>query len=317
MKTALLFLSMLCGIYSFSQSGMVNPGFETGDLTGWTGFIGDNTDSSSGPWQNIQNGIFTGAVDPDITDMTARHNIMSPASGFDPMSGYPIVQFWNGNYVLRLGNRSGNRQGQSIEQTWIISPFDTALVINYAVLIYDAGHLPNEGPYFEYEIVDSGGTVIFFRHDETVPLPSYYQNVGPSTWYSPPRYDTFDLSAYAGSPMTLRFATAACNCGMHCAYSYIDVDPANAASIGINEHNTNDIRVYPNPAANGVYYINSTVSTDEQTPVVYDMSGSIVNAICTRNASGWTIDISQNEKGVYFAQIPTVDGVKHCNLIRK
>lgn len=181
MKTPIFIISILCCVNSFSQSSLVNPGFETGDFTGWTGFIGDNSDSSSGPWQNIQNGIFTGALDPDISDMSARHNIMSPASGFDPISGYPIVHFWNGNYVMRLGNSTGNRQGQSLEQTWIVSPFDTALIINYAVLIYEGGHLPNEGPYFEYEIIDSSGAVIFLHHDETIPLPSFYENVGPSS----------------------------------------------------------------------------------------------------------------------------------------
>lgn len=114
--------------------------------------------------------------------------------------------------------------------------------------------------------------------------------------------------------MTLRFATAACNCGLHCAYCYIDVDPANVNSIGISESNSDGVHVYPNPSSNGIFVVQ--ISWNEQPPTVFDIGGRVVDAKCTHTGSGWIIDISQLPKGTYFAQIPGPDGVKHCNLVR-
>jgi hypothetical protein len=46
------------------------------------------------------------------------------------------------------------------------------------------------------------------------------------------------------------------------------------------------------------------------------MSGRTTDAVTRRTASGWMIDISQMQKGTYFVQIHSTNGVKRCHLIR-
>src|SRR5687768_9238860 len=94
------------------QAPCTNVGFETGDFSGWSGFIGDNTVSSLGPLQNIQNGIFTGALNPAESDMSARHSIMSAAGGNDLCGGFSVCPPTYGTYVCRLGNTYAQYQGE-------------------------------------------------------------------------------------------------------------------------------------------------------------------------------------------------------------
>ena len=61
-----------------------NMDFQTGDFTGWSGFIGDHTLNSNGLLLNSSPGFFTTGMDALVNDMNARHTIVSASSGNDP-----------------------------------------------------------------------------------------------------------------------------------------------------------------------------------------------------------------------------------------
>jgi hypothetical protein len=295
---------------------MNNAGFEAMNFYGWTGTIGWNTVSSAGPLQTQQQGIYTGQINPPLSSGSTQHSIMYiPGAPSDPIGGFATVPPGHGSCTALLGSSYGQYQGQSIEQTWVVGLQDTAFTFSFAVVMYDATHGPNEGSYFEYELVDSLGIVLFSRHDESVSTLSFYQNAGADNYYLNWHYDTLNLTPFIGQSVTIRFTTAGCIWGGHWCYAYVDCDPFNANTIGIDEFEKFKINVYPNPSANGVYYLTCEDNASAEIPVVYDMSGRIIDATITRTATGWMIDIAQTSKGTYLAQIHTANGVKHCHLI--
>lgn len=294
---------------------VINGDFETGDYTSWNCSIGENTVSSNGPLQNIQSGVYTGAIDPATSDMSARHNIMTAASGNDPEGGFPIVPPGYGAYVSRLGNTYGAWQGQAIEQTWIASPADSLFRLSYAVVIFDGSHPVGESPYFEFQILDSIGDTIYSRHDESqVVMANYLPGVTSQVQYLPWETDTFDLTPYIGTTVTLRIACAGCIWSGHWAYCYVDLDPT--FSIGIEETNANKPVVFPNPSSTGLFSVWCNNADKSTEPMVVDVNGRNVNAIISENERGWQIDISSLSAGIYSVLLPTQAGTVQSRLIK-
>lgn len=214
------------------QAPCTNTGFETGDFTGWTGAVGDNNASSLGPLQSIVPGIFTGAIDPAVTDASARHSLMTVAGGNDDCGGFPVVPTAGGygSYVCRLGNSSANYQGQYIEQTFTVDPTNTQFSYRYAVVLYDGSHAANEQAYFKIEMLDSLGNPVSACAQYYVAASSSiigFNNCISSsqffnTLYRPWTTVSFDLSGYVGQNVTVRFTSAGCIYGGHFGYAYID-----------------------------------------------------------------------------------------------
>ncbi|HTF04221.1 MAG TPA: hypothetical protein VK826_09345, partial [Bacteroidia bacterium] len=216
-----------------SMTPCTNMGFETGDFSGWTGFIGDNTVSSLGPLQAQQPGIFTGAIDPAASDMTARHSIMTTAGGNDPCGGFPANPGGTyGTYTCRLGNSYAQYQGEGIEQTFVVDPNNTQFSYRYAVVLYDGTHPAAEQPYFQISVLDSLGQPVNA-------CAQYYvaagvSNVGftmcsPDVYYRPWTTVSFDLSAFVNQSVTVRFVAAGCIWSGHYAYAYIDASCSSIA----------------------------------------------------------------------------------------
>src|ERR1041385_5581908 len=153
---------------------LMNNGFETGDFTGWSGEIGDNTMSSNGPLQSIQPGIFSTSVNAAGTDINARHTILTSAGGNDTCGGFPVVPVGLGNFTVRLGGLTANYQGETVYQVFTVAPSETYIKLNYAVALNDGGHLSGESPYFRYDVLDSVGNPIATRYDEMYANPPGY-----------------------------------------------------------------------------------------------------------------------------------------------
>lgn len=209
------------------QLACANMGFETGDFSAWQGAIGDNNVSSYGPLSNVTTGIFSTTVDAPVSDMNARHTIMTSASGNDPCGGFPIVPANYGTNVARMGNTYATYQGEILEQTFTVDANTTQFTYRYAVVLNDGGHLGGEQPYFKIEILDSVG-------NQVSPCAQYYVEAGgsvpgfqtcptdPTTSYKPWSTVTVDLSAYVNHNVTVRFTVAGCIYGGHYGYAYID-----------------------------------------------------------------------------------------------
>ncbi|MCB0396591.1 MAG: gliding motility-associated C-terminal domain-containing protein [Flavobacteriales bacterium] len=188
-----------------------NLDFEYGDFTNWNGFIG----TCCGGGINTP-GIYSG-----------RHTIMS-AMGTDANSNNEITFLapGGGAHAVRLGNDHVNYQAEKLVKTFQVTPFNSGILYQYAVILEDPnGHPQNDKPKFEVKILDSTKTVI--------PGPcGYYQvTAGPATdnWKKNGRvrYKDWttvgvDLSAYIGQTMTIEFSTEDCGWGGHFGYAYVD-----------------------------------------------------------------------------------------------
>ncbi len=205
------------------QAPCTNMDFETGTFAGWSGSIGDNTLSSSGPLQSIIPGFVSTTMDPLVSDCGARHNIMTTASGLDPCGGFPTVAP-GGNYSVRLGNSCANYQGEILEQTFTVAPGNTSFTYQYAVVLNDGGHSAGEQPYFKIEMFDQSGNL--------VPCSQYYVEAGGSiagflpcgvgNSYKPWTTVNIDLSSFVTANVTIRFTVAGCIYAGHYGYAYVD-----------------------------------------------------------------------------------------------
>lgn len=217
---------------SVQMTPCTNMGFETGDFTGWTGYIGDNTVSSLGPLQNITYGIQSGALNPAEGDNSARHSIMSAAGGNDACGGFAVCPGGYGTFTARLGNTTAGYQGQAIEQTFVVDPANTQFTYRYAVVLDDGGHQPAEQPYFQISVLDSIGNPVNACAQYYVAAGVNnvgFTNCGGSVYYRPWTTVSFDLSAFVNQSITVRFLAAGCTFSGHYAMAYIDASCSSIA----------------------------------------------------------------------------------------
>ncbi len=217
---------------SVQMTPCTNMGFETGDFTGWTGFIGDNTVSSLGPLTSIQPGIFNGTLNPPESDMSARHSIMNAAGGNDICGGFSVCPPGFGTYVCRLGNTYAQYQGEGIEQTFVVDPANTQFSYRYAVVLYDGTHPAAEQPYFSISVLDSVGNPVNACAQYYVAAGINnvgFTSCGNQTFYRPWTTVSFDLSAFVNQSITVRFMAAGCIWGGHYAMAYVDASCSSIA----------------------------------------------------------------------------------------
>lgn len=210
-----------------------NPGFETGDFTGWSGTIGDNDVMSGGPLSNVQVGFFSTTNDAPISDCAARHTIMTAAAAqVDPCGGFPTVPPNGGQYCVRMGNNCSSYMGETMEQTFTVDPLTTSFTYRYAVVLNDGGHTPTEQPYFKIEVLDSTGAPIGaclqYYENAGGSIPGYQQcPTDPFTSFKPWTTITYDLTTYVGQNVTVRFTVAGCIYGGHFGYAYVETSCGN------------------------------------------------------------------------------------------
>ncbi|TND08494.1 MAG: PKD domain-containing protein [Bacteroidetes bacterium] len=205
------------------QAPCTNMDFETGNFTGWSGWIGDNSLSSSGPLQNLVSGIFSTGMNALLSDANARHTIMSVAGGNDPCGGFPVVAP-GGNYSVRLGGTTANYQGEILEQTFTVAPGNTSFTYQYAVVLNDGGHSAGEQPYFKIEMIDQSGGLIpcsQYYVEASGSIPGF-QTCGVGTSYKPWTTVNINLATYVAQNVTIRFTAAGCIYAGHYGYAYID-----------------------------------------------------------------------------------------------
>ena len=214
----------------FPVAACTNVDFETGDFTGWAGAIGDNNLNSFNPLSNIQNGIFSTVTNDILSNANARHTVMTTAFGPDPNGGFPVVPPNNGGiYSIRLGGTTPNYQGEYIEQTFTVSPTSTSFAYQYACVLNDGSHPPNQQPYFRTEVLDQNGQPIsnctqkYVTAGANALQQGFFQStLDPYIFYKPWTTVNFDLTAFMGQNLTVRFTVAGCTQSGHWGYAYID-----------------------------------------------------------------------------------------------
>lgn len=286
-----------------STQAMANPGFETGDFTGWTGYIGDNSVSSFGPLQNVVAGIYSTAPNTYLSDANARHTIMTSAWGPDVWGGFDVVPPGMGTYTARLGGTTPNYQGEIMEQTFTVDPGSPYIRVSYAVVLDEGPHTISSNSYFRYEVLDNAGNPIatraIYTNDTALSLYPPDTTVKFLPWVS----DSISLSAYIGTNITLRYTVAGCTDSGHWGYCYTDAETYQLPpSLSIAENQSSSFSIYPNPA-NDFFEINGNVNSDNGTIQLIDCLGQNVDVNVTATANGWKINMSDKAPGIYFVEV--------------
>ncbi|TND09328.1 MAG: hypothetical protein FD123_1415 [Bacteroidetes bacterium] len=297
-----------------------NFGFEDSAFTGWTGSIGDNQTSSSGPLNNIVTGFYSTVPNAPLNDPNARHTIMTTAGGTDPCGLFPVVHP-GGQYSVRLGGTTPNYQGEIIEQAFVVGAADTILDIYYAVVLNDGGHAPTDQPYFNIEMFDAAsaaipaGTLLLNAGGS---VPGFSVCIAPTS-FKP--WDTLsvNLSAFVGTAVTLRFTAAGCTQSGHYGYAYVDANcPGSATTVGMAESMYRRVHVNPNPSAgNFAVTLPETMQSVDAQYRVFDISGKTVSSGTHPAGTGnMLIDGSAWSNGFYFLEIGSGNTVLREKLVK-
>ncbi len=226
-----------------------NLGFETGDYTNWTGYIGYNANSDSAVTQ-LSAGILPNTLGVNSAETScSMFTLVNSAAGNDPYGAFPMLDplAIGGTYSLRLGGENANLKsgsscsttspsgapGESIQQTFAVTTANAMLIYNYAVVLEQTsnGHTTTQCPYFRAEVLDSNGKPIpclqYYIESVGTGIPigmsvSSSQSRGNSVYYLPWTSNSLNLKNYIGHNVTVRFSAAGCTPGGHWGYAYVD-----------------------------------------------------------------------------------------------
>ncbi|MBI3501950.1 MAG: PKD domain-containing protein [Bacteroidetes bacterium] len=246
---------------------------------------GLGVESGWGAWQ-WQNGTNSGsnpptwgpgpnanpATSPTFYNITSGAgidcNTPGPNAGDPPI---PVVCPGFGNQSIKIGDNCG--VGSNCEQLTYplnVTAQDTNFVFAYAIVIEDAGHLPNEQPYCEITIYDNNCNPV-----QCVPLiytggpsiPGFYK-VNPAACCAYPFSDQYkpwtlvgvNLSQYVGQTLNVVITNCDCVYGGHFCYSYWDFLCGTASLAGGCVGNTATVcgPVDPNISYTYQWYVNGS-----------------------------------------------------------
>lgn len=203
-------LSAYAGFKEFklrSATFFVNPGFESGDFTGWT--------HETHTWQNQTPGSST----PPKSAVVGY--------GTDPIA-FPLQTAFSGSYAGRVNNEDPSYHISSLSQT-ARAPQSQTLELRFywAAVLEDPSHDPAEQPFLDITAEDlTSGQVLYSKHFfANDPTFSGWQSNQGGNWKSIPwQTVTINLSAAAGHDIRLRVTAADCALGGHGGYVFLDGD---------------------------------------------------------------------------------------------
>lgn len=169
--------------------------------------------------------------------------------GTDLYSGFPKV--YNGGYSLKLSNDYDdyNCLNSSAARTYSVpATGETFITLHFAVNIFNFPHSSNYAANFGFNLYDQNMNLLecpayqayYSLEDGPVGIPGLQQTPFPATFYNPSvggdlnfnsnvsysnwHHVTVDLTAYAGTDVTLVFQNKWCYFDVDWIYTYIDVD---------------------------------------------------------------------------------------------
>lgn len=159
-----------------------------------------------------------------------RHTVID-VPGTDPVTGNMLKILPDGvDKVIRLGNKNVNAEGESLSYRFKVDPDKPVLLLNYAVVLEDPGHIQQAQPRFRMEVLGADGELIescahynVYAGEETEDFNFYvYDNTHFVRWRDWTATG-LDLSKYAGQEVLVRFTTNDCSYFAHFGYAYFYV----------------------------------------------------------------------------------------------
>ncbi len=245
-----------------NTSGCTNPGFENGSTSGWTFQSGTNYNSSTGTTYNLPCPTCitssTGIVDQVVNSTSTAtvnpssnctvNNTTPSTNGIDNYGGFSVLAPGGGNYSLLLNNTCAGYKMQQAQYTFVVGTANDVFIFNYAAVLQDGGHPPNQSPYFsvsttdintglqpacaQYNAIATSGSLSGFSAS-TTSAGNSAGGVSYKAWTTV----SLDLQASIGHTVTVKFTVSDCNQGGHFGYCYIDADCSNpntaAGAVGL------------------------------------------------------------------------------------
>ncbi len=207
-----------------AQAGLCPPNidFENGDFTNWQCYIGTVT---------VNRGANQVNLSPSAPAIN-RHTIIPVAgAGVDFYGGFSQVCPNGSGFSVKLGNDGTGSQAEGIEYIYNIPSTATtfSILYQYAVVLQDPGHSPEEQPRFQAKLSDlTTGTSIpcvTFDFTASASLPGFKPSPrNPGVLYKDWTPITINLGGLAGHTIKLEFITSDCTRGGHFGYAYVDVN---------------------------------------------------------------------------------------------
>jgi len=220
----LFFVSLLSFIDMKAQAGVCPPNidFENGDFSNWL--------CKSGIVKSI-GGVNTLML-TDTGQLVNRHTIISRATaGRDYYGQFPEICPNGSNYSVKLGNAIGGAQAESISYMYTIpsSVPNFSLLCNFAMVLYDGGHPPDQQPMFRAKVTDlSTNSVVpcvTFEFIVAFDMPGFqYSPITPWVKYRDWTPMSMNLSKFIGKTVQIEFTTSDCTQSQHWGYAYIDIN---------------------------------------------------------------------------------------------
>lgn len=200
----------------------LNPNFESCNFSDWEMFTGTVPYPSTAPYSFTSPTPTTSFSTVSAAGSgTDQHYITN--GGTDAIGGFPMV-YPGGTCSAEIGDFTGTGNGASqIKKTFLVSSGDAILTLNYAVCLDDAGHTPEEQPYFRMRVYDAFGNSITCAQYEAVAGDGQPGWVTSGTWQYKPWSTVFiPLAPYIGQNVTVEFTVGDCAQGGHAGYAYVD-----------------------------------------------------------------------------------------------
>ena len=214
---------------SKAQTGLCPPNldFEQGDFTNWVCRTGV-ADLVGG-----LNTITWTGTGPNPT----LHRMITAPGGRDAFGFFPELCPNGSGFTAKIGNETASvtggigKEASGISYTYTIPASTTtfSVLFNYAVVLENPGHLPEEQPRFRARIRDlsTGNTIPCVTFDFTASggLPGFLPSpVNPNVIYKDWTPVTLNLSGLAGRTIEIEFIVSECTRNGHFAYAYVDVN---------------------------------------------------------------------------------------------
>lgn len=182
-----------------------NPGFETGDTTGWT--------TNGGFW-------FSGSYPPDPSEYAGPPNLSTimTAGSTDPYTGVPTV--FAGNFALRLNDQFGGNDITSLQQT--VTNYSGNKIYYAWNAVLEPSHGATDSPSFLIKVVDLTTNSIVTNIGYSAFTAQNATIFRPAGQFVTTDWKVEDIDVTSGHDYQLLFLAVDCLYGGHAGYVYVD-----------------------------------------------------------------------------------------------
>lgn len=204
-QASLAALALAVGAAPALADDVVNPGFETGDTTGWT--------ASGGIWSS-------GTWPPPESEFSGPPTLLSmmTAGGFDAVTGAPTV--FEGNYAVRLNDQFGGNHITALSQT--VNNYNGSHLYYAWNAVLEPSHGATDSPSFIIKVIDetTNQVVTNIAYSAfTAQNTTIFRQAGQfvtTDWL------VEDIDTVSGHNYRMVFVAVDCLYGGHGGYVYVD-----------------------------------------------------------------------------------------------